>query len=125
MYELAQNQGLPREIRWILRTQSELVMLLSGGAWFVADPHAAISVLVGGGCGVVANGAAAWRAMGRTTSPEKAWQAQVRGEAVKMGVTLAMLAGVFRAMPEVNAGALFVGYISTFVIYWAALLKRT
>ncbi|MDP2751981.1 MAG: ATP synthase subunit I [Rhodocyclaceae bacterium] len=125
MYDLAPDQGLPHEIRWILRTQIQLVALLGAVAWFVVDNLAAVSVLMGGGCAIVANGAAAWRAMCRTTSPKKAWQAQVRGESVKMVVTLLMLAGVFRAMPEVKAGALFVGYISTFIIYWLVLLKRT
>lgn len=125
MYDLAQDQGLPQEIRWILRTQSELVILLGVVVGFVAGHLAALSVLIGGGCSIVANFAAAWRSMCKTTSPEKAWQAQVRGEAVKMAVTLLMLAGVFRVMPDVRVGALFAGYISTFLIYWVVLLKRT
>ena len=78
-------------------------------AWVLASDNAAVSILIGGSIGIVANVGYVLRAMrmGR-----------------KFALTFAGFALVFWGYKEVSALPLFLGYASTFVIFWMALLKQ-
>jgi ATP synthase protein I len=87
--------------------------------------NAAVSLMVGGMIGVVANAGYVLRAMrvSENKSPVKVFQAQAAGEGLKFFITLAGFALVFLGYKDVAVLSLFLGYVSTFVIYWMALLK--
>lgn len=114
------------QVSWILSRQAALAIVLAAVAWGLADANAAVSVLIGGSIGVIANLGYALRAMGMTsgTDPVKAYRAQAAGEGFKFLLTLIGFALVFMKYKEVAVLPLFLGYASTFVIFWMALLKK-
>ena len=114
-------------VRWVMIWQAVvtgLVALLSvaiTGAF-----GAGVSALIGGGIGIMSGGAYAWRALRKgSAAPKKAFQAQVLGEGYKFAVTIFLFALVFTGYRDVVAMPLFVAYVLTFVVYWAALLKHS
>lgn len=111
---------------WILSRQAALTIILALGAWSFAGDNAAVSVLIGGSIGVIANLGYVLRAMRMTsgTDPVKAYRAQAAGEGFKFLLTLIGFALVFLRFKEVAVLPLFLGYASTFVIFWMALLKK-
>ena len=100
--------------------------MLAFGAWAVAGRNTAISTLIGGSIGIIANLGYVLRAMRMTTDSEplKLYRAQAAGEGLKFALTLAGFALVFWGYKDVSALPLFLGYASTFVIFWMALLKQ-
>lgn len=113
------------QVRWVLDRQLLLTAVLAVGAWVAAGGHAGLSAFLGGAIGWVANLAYLWRAMGQGSDTEAAgaFRAQVAGEAAKFSVTLLLFALVFLAYRDVAALPLFLGYGSTFIVHWMALLK--
>jgi ATP synthase protein I len=118
---------LHSQVSWILSRQAALAIFLAAVLWKMVDGNAAVSVLIGGLIGVVANLGYALRAMrqGPGVDPTKAYRAQVAGEGFKFALTLGGFALVFLKYEEVAVWPLFLGYGSTFVIFWVALLKKT
>ncbi len=96
------------------------------GAWIYASGNAAVSTLIGGSIGIVANLGYVLRAMRMTTDvdPLRLYRAQSAGEGLKFALTFAGFALVFWGYKDVAALPLFLGYASTFVIFWVALLKQ-
>lgn len=113
-------------VSWILSRQAALAILLAIVAWVFAGSNAAVSILIGGSIGVIANVGYVLRAMRMSTGddPIKQYQAQSAGEGLKFALTFAGFALVFWGYKEVAALPLFLGYASTFVIFWVALLKQ-
>jgi len=103
-----------------------LAVFLALVAGLFVDVNAAASLMVGGSIGVVANLGYVIRAMRMSngSDPVKAYRAQAAGEGFKFLLTLAGFALVFLQYKEVAVLPLFLGYTSTFVIYWVALLKQ-
>ena len=114
------------QVSWILSRQVALTIVLAIAASLVIDVNAAVSVVVGGSIGVVANLGYVLRAMRMSgaNDPIKVYQAQAAGEGFKFLLTLVGFALVFLGYKDVAALPLFLGYASTFVIYWVALLKQ-
>lgn len=114
------------QVSWILSRQAALAIALAAGAGLFVDANAAASVLIGGSIGFIANLGYVLRAMrmGSGSDPVKVYRAQAAGEGFKFLLTLAGFALVFWGYKEVAALPLFLGYTSTFVIYWMALLKQ-
>jgi ATP synthase protein I len=114
------------QVSWILSRQAALVIVLASIASVVFNVNAAVSVLIGGSIGLVANFGYVLRAlrMSAGSDPVKVYRAQAAGERLKFVLTLAGFALVFLQYKEVAVLPLFLGYTSTFVIYWLALLKR-
>jgi ATP synthase protein I len=114
------------QVRWILSCQVALATFLGLIAWGTAGGGAAISMWLGGAIGVIANAGYVWRAMRMApgNDPLKVYRAQAAGEALKFALTILLFALVFMKYREVAALPLFLGYASTFVIYWVALLKQ-
>jgi ATP synthase protein I len=114
------------QVSWILSRQAALAIVLAAGAGLFVDANAAVSVLIGGSIGFIANLGYVLRAMRMSSGsdPVKVYRAQAAGEGFKFLLTLAGFALVFWGYKEVAALPLFLGYTSTFVIYWMALLKQ-
>lgn len=114
------------QVNWIISRQAALTILLAGLAWGVMDTNAAVSVLVGGSIGVIANLGYVLRAMRMNSGsdPAKVYRAQAAGEGFKFLLTLIGFALVFVGYKEVAVAPLFLGYVSTLVIFWVALLKQ-
>lgn len=114
------------QVSWILNRQAALAIILALVAWAFVDANAAVSVVIGGSIGVIANLGYVLRAlrMASATDPVKAYRAQAAGEGFKFLLTLAGFALVFLGYKEVAVLPLFLGYASTFVIFWMALLKN-
>ncbi|WIM04889.1 MAG: ATP synthase subunit I [Candidatus Nitricoxidivorans perseverans] len=122
-------QGIPPLIRWILARQAGLAGVVAVVAWGLAGGNAAASALAGGACGVLPNLAYAWRAIRNVGlagegAPANALRAQMAGEAYKFMATFALFALIFVFYKKVAALPLFLGYTSTFAIYWVALVKQ-
>ncbi|MBK7899667.1 MAG: ATP synthase subunit I [Azonexus sp.] len=117
---------MPDQVVWILSRQAALAIALGVIVWGFVDVHSAVSVLIGGSIGVIANLGYVLRAMRLTSGsdPVKLYRAQAAGEGFKFLLTLAGFALVFLGYREVAVLPLFLGYASTFVIYWLALLKQ-
>lgn len=77
--------------------------------------------------GVVANVAYVLRAIRLVVSPDplKVYRAQAAGEGLKFLLTMLGFALVFLGYKDVAAMPLFLGYASTYVVLWAALLKQS
>lgn len=103
-----------------------MAIFLAVIAWVVVGDNAAVSILIGGSIGIVANLGYVLRAMRMSTGkdPLKQYRAQSAGEGLKFALTFAGFALVFWGYKEVSAMPLFLGYASTFVIFWVALLKQ-
>lgn len=114
------------QVSWILSRQVALSVVLAMVAGVAFGVNAAVSVLAGGAIGVVANLGYVLRAMRMSgaVNPVKVYQAQAAGEGFKFLLTLVGFALVFLGFKDVAALPLFLGYASTFVIYWVALLKQ-
>jgi ATP synthase protein I len=114
------------QVSWIISRQAALAIILAAIAAFHVGANAAVSVLVGGSIGIIANLGYVLRAlrMGSGTNPIKVYRAQASGEGLKFVLTLVGFALVFLGYKEVAVLPLFLGYASTFVIYWMALLKQ-
>lgn len=114
------------QVSWILSRQVALAIILAIIAGVIFDVNVAASLMVGGAIGVVANLGYVLRAMRMSAidDPVKAYRAQAAGEGLKFLLTILGFALVFLQYKEVAVLPLFLGYTSTFVIYWMALLKR-
>ena len=113
-------------VSWILSRQAALAILLGGITWVLVGSNAAVSILIGGSIGILANLGYVLRAMRMSTGndPLRQYRAQSAGEGLKFALTFAGFALVFWGYKEVSAMPLFLGYASTFVIFWMALLKQ-
>ena len=114
------------QVSWILSRQAALAIILAVAAGLFVNVNAAVSVLIGGSIGLIANLGYVLRAMRMSSGadPVKAYQAQAAGEGFKFLLTLVGFALVFLGDKGVAGPAPFLGYASTFVIYWMALLKQ-
>ncbi len=114
------------QVSWILSRQAALVIVLAVATWALVSGIAAVSILIGGSIGVVANLGYILRAMRLNVGldPVKAYRAQTAGEGFKFLLTLGGFALVFLKFKEVAVLPLFLGYGSTIVIFWMALLKQ-
>lgn len=113
-------------INWILSRQVALTIVLAAVLGAILDVNAAVSAIVGGSIGIVANLGYVLRAMRvfSGNNPVKVYQAQAAGEGLKFLLTLIGFALVFLGYKGVAVLPLFLGYVSTFVIFWVALLKQ-
>lgn len=119
------------QVRWVIGRQVALAVVVAALAAVWGGTNAALSALVGGSIGVVANLLYVWRAMhqpvrdeSERSDPARAYRNQAAGEAYKFAATLGGFALVFVSYKDLAPIPLFVGYASTFVIYWLALAKQ-
>lgn len=112
------------DVIWVMTRQGLVVLCAAAASGLWAGTDAAVSLLLGGGIGVLGAFAYAWRAMrGGETDPGKLYRAQMLGETYKYAVVLGGFALVFLGYKDLAALPLFLGFALTVVVYWIALLK--
>jgi F0F1-type ATP synthase assembly protein I len=111
-------------VRWVLGGQLVLTAVLAGVAGLFGDLTAAVSLAVGGLIGFLGNLAYVWRAMRPESDPAQLLKGQMVAEFYKFAISVALFALVFATSKNVAAVLLFVGFGTTFVIHWLAMLRR-
>jgi len=88
----------------------------------IADSHAAMSALLGGGISSAASLAMALVAFGKRaeTDPQRAIRAFFVGESAKVAVVIVLFVVVLKTMKVVPL-AMLGSYIATFAVFWVAL----
>jgi F0F1-type ATP synthase assembly protein I len=91
----------------------------------VADGHAAVSALLGGGISCVASLAMALVGFSRNaaTDPGRALRTFFVGEAAKVAVVIVLFAVVLKTMKVVPL-AMLGSYIATFFVFWVVLFNE-
>ena len=89
------------------------------GGWAVAG-----SLALGGMIGLLGNVAYVWRAMRPESDPAKALKGQVVAEIYKFVVSVALFALVFTTIKGISVVMVFVGFGTTFIVHWFAMLRR-
>ena len=117
------------QIRWVLTRQIATTLVVAVAFGVMLGLHAGVSALFGGGIGVASGYAYVWRAMratrrGQGSDPNKVFRAQAAGESFKFAATLLLFAVVFKFYGNVAVLPLFLAYVATLVVYWAALLRQ-
>jgi F0F1-type ATP synthase assembly protein I len=98
-------------------------VLAAVAGWF-GGSMAAMSLAAGGMIGFLGNLVYVWRAMRPESNPAKALKGQVVAEFYKFAVAVALFAGVFTTFRNLVVVLVFVGFGTTFVIHWFAMLRR-
>lgn len=98
-------------------------MLAAVAGWF-GGLTAAVSLAVGGMIGFLGNLVYVWRAMRPESDPAKALKGQVVAEVYKFVVAVALFAAVFTTFRGIVVVLVFIGFGTTFVIHWFAMLRR-
>jgi F0F1-type ATP synthase assembly protein I len=111
-------------VHWVLGGQLVLTVVLAGIAGVWVGVMAAVSLVVGGLIGFLANLAYVWRAMQPESDPGKALKGQLVAEIYKFVVAVTLFAVVFATFRNIVVVMVFVGFGTTFVIHWFAMLRR-
>jgi F0F1-type ATP synthase assembly protein I len=111
-------------VRWVLGGQLGLTAVLAGVAGLFGGLTAAVSLAVGGLIGFLGNLAYVWRAMRPESDPARLLKGQVVAEFYKFAISVVLFAMVFATSKNVAAVLLFVGFGTTFVVHWLAMLRR-
>ena len=92
-------------------------------SWALADLHAAISALLGGGISSAASLAMALVGFGKEAAadPQRAIRAFFVGETAKVAVVIVLFVVVLKLVRVVPL-ALFAGFAATYLVYWIALV---
>jgi len=99
--------------------QTAVTVICALASWAIADVHAAISALLGGGISSAASLAMALVAFGKqaATDPQRAIRAFFAGEAAKVAVVIVLFVVVLKTMKVVPLTMLG-SYIATFGVFW-------
>lgn len=102
-----------------------MTAVLAGTAGLISGATAAVSLAIGGLIGFFGNLAYVWRAMRPENDPARVLKGQVVAEFYKFAVAVGLFALIFATFRSLAAVWLFVGFGTTFVIHWFAMLRRT
>jgi ATP synthase protein I len=93
-------------------------------AWGVADRHAALSALLGGGIATLGSLVMAGLVFGggRAMDPQRVLGMFYLGEAVKVALVIVLFVLVLKWV-NVAPLAMFVAFSATFLVYWIALVS--
>jgi F0F1-type ATP synthase assembly protein I len=93
-------------------------------AWGVADRHAALSALLGGGIATLGSLVMAGLVVGggRAMDPQRVLGMFYLGEAVKVALVIVLFVLVLKLV-NVAPLAMFVAFAATFLVYWIALVS--
>jgi F0F1-type ATP synthase assembly protein I len=93
-------------------------------AWGVADRHAALSALLGGGIATLGSLVMAGLVFGggRAMDPQRVLGMFYLGEAVKVALVIVLFVLVLKLV-NVAPLAMFVAFAATFLVYWIALVS--
>jgi ATP synthase protein I len=114
---------LNKAIRQIILVQMTVAVTIALLMWMLLGFLAAISALTGGAIGFVTALVYAKKMTAQNTGEaKKIVRAHYSAEAYKLVFTILLFSLVFKEFREVQALPLFVGYVGTLVVYWAALI---
>lgn len=104
--------------------QVAVTLLCAAVSLALADSHAALSALLGGGISSVASLAMALVGFRKTaaTDPQRVLRAFFAGEAAKVAVVVVLFAAVLKTMAVVPL-AMLGSYIATFIVFWIVLFS--
>jgi ATP synthase protein I len=111
-------------VRWVLGGQVVLTAVLAAIAGVFGGLVVAGSLALGGMIGLLGNVAYVWRAMRPESDPAKALKGLVVAEFYKFVVSVALFALVFTTIKGVSVVMVFVGFGTTFIVHWFAMLRR-
>jgi F0F1-type ATP synthase assembly protein I len=102
--------------------QAAVTLICVLAAWLIADSHAALSAMLGGGISTVASLAMALLGFaGRSaTDPQRAMRTFFVGETAKIVVMIVLFVAVLKTMKVVPL-AMLGAYVATFFVFWVAL----
>ena len=106
--------------------QAAVTLICALASYGLADGHAAVSALLGGGISSVASLTMALLAFGGKAGkdPYRALRAFFVGEAAKVAIVVVLFAVVLKTMKVVPL-AMLGAYIATFFVFWVALFQCT
>ena len=118
--------AIPAQIRWILAWQLGITLIFAVLAGLGEGKHAFLSALLGGGIALVANFAYAWQSTRRKVQDgaKKVYRAQMWAEVLKFAVTVILFTLIFSKYRQVSGLPLFIAYLSTYAVFWLALLRK-
>lgn len=112
-----------KAVRQIILVQMAVTATIALLLWLWLGNLAAISTLTGGAIGfVTALVYAKKMSTPGVGEAKKIVRAHYSAEAYKLAFTILLFSLVFKEFKEVQALPLFVGYVGTLVVYWAALI---
>ena len=117
----------PRRLAFsVVLGQAAVTLICALASFALADAHAAVSALLGGGISSVASLIMALVAFGgrAATDPYRALRALFAGEAAKVAIVIVLFAVVLKTMKVVPL-AMLGSYIATFFVFWVALFQWT
>jgi ATP synthase protein I len=102
--------------------QAAVTVICALLCWLIADSHAALSALLGGGISTVASLAMALLGFRHRSAanPQRAMRAFLVGETAKIALVIVLFVAVLETM-KVVALAMLGTYIATFFVFWVAL----
>ena len=102
--------------------QTAVTVICALASWALADVHAALSALLGGGISSIASLAMALVGFGKeaATDPQRAIRAFFVGEMAKVAVVIVLFVVVLKTMKVVPL-AMLGSYIATFFVFWVLL----
>lgn len=114
---------MKKEVRQIILVQVAVTFIIALLILLVQGKLAAVSAITGGSIGFITALVYAIK-MGAPSGsePKKLIRSHYGAEAYKMVFTILLFSLVFKQFKEVQALPLFIGYASTLVVYWAALI---
>ena len=112
-----------KAIRQIILVQMTVASTIALLIWLLLGGMAAVSALTGGAIGFVTALVYAKKMSAPDVSEaKKIVRAHYSAEAYKLAFTMLLFSLVFKEFKEVEALPLFIGYVGTLVVYWAALI---
>ena len=105
----------------------QLVVTVAAAAlWLTLQGvHGALAALVGGGIATAGGWVYAHKMAQSTTEPAAMMSAHFRAEAYKLAITIALFACAFGLYREISPLPVFLTYVATLLVYWAALLIKS
>jgi F0F1-type ATP synthase assembly protein I len=102
--------------------QAAVTLICALAAWLIADSHAALSAVLGGGISTVASLAMALLGFGGRSAadPQRAVRTFFVGETAKIAVMIVLFVAVLKTMKVVPL-AMLGAYVATFIVFWVAL----
>ena len=114
---------MSRALFAIVSLQFAVALAIALGFLAGSGELAAKSAMIGGAIGVVPGAFYAWRLVrSQGASPERLLRAHYVAEFGKLALTFVLFGATFIWVKDVSVLPLFVAFIATLMVYWAALL---
>jgi len=117
------GRGIAKAVGQIILAQVIITVAISLLMWIVQGSATAASAFAGGAVGFLTSLVYAKKMFApQGGEVKKILRAQYSAEAYKLAFTILLFSFIFTQFKEVHALPLFVTYIATLAVYWAALI---